>query len=122
MRRISRSLMRRVTGVGIVLVAATALVALTEPPRALAGSCGEPGMPACPLQSYMRGRIAGPLSRNDMATVATSLDGVSAMQPDPSWSTCPPSKSYRAARPASKGPMSPSPTAREVKSRRRTRS
>ena len=64
------------------------LVALIEAPEAaLAGSCGDPGMPACPLQSYMRGRIAGPLSQKDMATVAVSLDGVAPMQPDPSWAT-----------------------------------
>lgn len=54
---------------------------------AWAATCGEPGLPACPLQSFMRAQVAAPLAQKDMAALAAGLDRVPAMQPEPSWTT-----------------------------------
>lgn len=58
-----------------------------DPAPAFAGTCGDPGQPACPLQSFMRSKVAAPLAQKDMAQLASNLDRVSAVPPDASWST-----------------------------------
>ena len=71
---------------GLVVAVGLAFVGAPES-TAFAANCGEPGMPACPLQSFMRGKVAAPLAQKDFATLAQSLDRVAALPPDASFST-----------------------------------
>lgn len=48
-----------------------------------AGPCGAPGKPACPLQHWMRTRVAAPHATHDLASLATALDQLAAINPDP---------------------------------------
>ena len=75
MRGASRSWARSLffaCGGAAVLAGVVGLVGSAGP--ALAATCGDPGLPACPLESYMRTKIAAPLTQKDMATVATGLE------------------------------------------------
>jgi hypothetical protein len=49
--------------------------------------CGKPGAPPCPLQKWMRANVAGPLSANDLATLAAGLEKTAKLAPDPAWSS-----------------------------------
>lgn len=49
--------------------------------------CGRPGMPACPLQAWMRLNLGAPLASDDMKALARSLDRAAKLAPDPTWRT-----------------------------------
>src|SRR5258706_10685218 len=49
-------------------------------------ACGQPGLPPCPLQSFMRNEVAAPLARGDMKTLSTSLRKVATIAP-PAWAS-----------------------------------
>jgi hypothetical protein len=68
---------------GSLLVSASDLSA-DEPQQA---SCGVPGRPACPLQSWMRQRVAAPLASNNGAALAVALERVASAKPDADWLT-----------------------------------
>src|SRR4051794_15656665 len=44
-------------------------------------ACGQGGMPACPLQGFMRAQVAATLARGDMAALAGALERVAANGP-----------------------------------------
>ncbi len=46
-------------------------------------ACGAPGKPACPLQHWMRTRIAAPLATHDLAMLAAGLDELAKLNPEP---------------------------------------
>lgn len=77
---------RRVSG---ALAAFGIVVAVAASARELraegSATCGTPGLPPCPLQAWMRQRIAGPLASNDMASLAAGLDAAARFSPDPAW-------------------------------------
>lgn len=50
-------------------------------------ACGKPGSAPCPLQAFMRARVAAPLSSSDLATLAAGLDRAAKLTPDPSWAS-----------------------------------
>src|SRR5215211_4511270 len=52
-------------------------------------TCGQAGLPPCPLQSFMRNHVAAPLARGDAKTIAQSLRKVATIAPADwaSWST-----------------------------------
>lgn len=53
-----------------------------EPPTM---KCGAPGQVPCPLQAWMRRRIAGPLASSDWAALARGLEESAEFAPEPSW-------------------------------------
>lgn len=84
---------------GLAMVGLTTVVHAadveTEPTEGAGGSsptsetrvlkCGAPGQVPCPLQAWMRRKIAGPLASSDWAALARGLDESAAFVPDPSW-------------------------------------
>jgi hypothetical protein len=48
-------------------------------------ACGKPGQVPCPLQAWMRRRVAGPLASADWAELAKGLEESAGFAPDPSW-------------------------------------
>jgi hypothetical protein len=50
-------------------------------------TCGRPGLPPCPLQQWMRQKLAKSLASNDLPAVAQRFDGLSRLAPDPTWTT-----------------------------------
>jgi hypothetical protein len=52
-----------------------------------AGDCGKPGRPPCPLQAFMRTRVAAPLASNNTAMLAASLERVATLAPEPAWTS-----------------------------------
>jgi hypothetical protein len=48
-------------------------------------TCGRPGQARCPMQAWMRTRLAEPLSQGKMITVAEALDRLAAAPPEKSW-------------------------------------
>jgi hypothetical protein len=58
-----------------------------EPPIQQANPCGKPGMAPCPLQAFMRVKIAAPLATSDSAMLATGLDRIAELKPEPSWTS-----------------------------------
>ncbi len=50
-------------------------------------SCGSPGQPPCPLQSWMRAKVAAPLAANDKEALAKGLVKAAALSPDASWAS-----------------------------------
>lgn len=84
----SRPLPRAILGAALAVAVGAGGWALFQPPRlALAATCGEPGLPPCPLQSFMRNKIAAPLAQKDMTALAAGLDRVGTMQPDQAWTS-----------------------------------
>lgn len=53
------------------------------------GVCGAPGLPPCPLQRWMRARVATPLAQDDLVVLAASLERTATLSPDASWSAWP---------------------------------
>jgi hypothetical protein len=49
-------------------------------------TCGQPGLPPCPLQSFMRNQVAAPLARGDMKAISGSLRKVATIAP-PAWAS-----------------------------------
>lgn len=49
--------------------------------------CGSPGMPACPLQAWMRANVAAPLAMNDLPALANGLERAAKLVPDATWSS-----------------------------------
>jgi hypothetical protein len=45
-------------------------------------TCGQPGLSPCPLQRFMRERVAVPLARGDGASLARALRKVASIAPD----------------------------------------
>jgi hypothetical protein len=79
---------RRSRGLAIALFAALGLLfaASARPASAEDGaSCGTPGLPPCPLQAWMRQRIAGPLASNELEKLARGLDAAAELSPDRAW-------------------------------------
>jgi hypothetical protein len=78
---------RRGIGFAIALLAALVLLFAAGEQRAVAedASCGTPGLPPCPLQGWMRQRIAGPLASNELEKLARGLDAAADFSPDPAW-------------------------------------
>lgn len=50
-------------------------------------TCGRPGLPPCPLQQWMRQKLAKSLAANDLPSVAKRFDGLAKLAPDPSWTS-----------------------------------
>ena len=50
-------------------------------------SCGGPGQAPCPLQAFMRARVAAPLASNEREALAAALTRAGRYAPDPSWSS-----------------------------------
>jgi hypothetical protein len=50
-----------------------------------ATTCGKPGTAPCPLQAFMRTRVATPLTSSDAAALTAGLERAAALAPDPSW-------------------------------------
>ena len=71
----------------IALSLALAVLFAVGERRAVAedASCGTPGLPPCPLQAWMRQRIAGPLASNELEKLARGLDAAADFSPDPAW-------------------------------------
>jgi hypothetical protein len=44
-------------------------------------TCGQPGLPPCPLQSFMRNQVAASLARGDMKGMAEALRKVATLAP-----------------------------------------
>jgi hypothetical protein len=75
--------------VSVFLAGAALVGALTLAPRAAsadapAAACGTSDNP-CPLQKWMRANMGTPLAAGDTAALATALDHVATLSPDPSW-------------------------------------
>ncbi len=70
----------------VILVLGLAIVtpwAASAEPTPHAERCGVPGKPPCPLQAWMRGRVAAPLAKRDWTRLAESLDRLPALNPQP---------------------------------------
>jgi hypothetical protein len=50
-------------------------------------ACGTPGLAPCPLQAFMRTRVAAQLSSSNLAALAGGLDRAAKLVPDPSWAS-----------------------------------
>jgi hypothetical protein len=78
-------------GLGVGGVAAASQGGLqgdvASPIAQAAATCGKPGAPPCPLQKWMRGNVAKPLSENDTAALAAGLEKTATLVPDPAWSS-----------------------------------
>ena len=67
-------------------VAAAAVLALTTPTgQAAAGNaeCGKPGKPPCPMQAWMRKKVSVPYAKKDWPKLATALDHLISLNPEP---------------------------------------
>lgn len=49
--------------------------------------CGSPGLPACPLQAWMRANVAAALAMNDLPALANGLERTAKLVPDATWSS-----------------------------------
>jgi len=55
--------------------------------RADDAACGQPGKPPCPLQRWMRTRIAAPMAKGDRQALARKLERLVQLNPNPQkWS------------------------------------
>ena len=61
-----------------------AVLAVVPSASAQDASCGSKTNP-CPLQKWMQDNVGSKLADGNLAAVATSLDKVATMSPDPSW-------------------------------------
>lgn len=75
-----------VSGLLVGLVPTHAGGVPAEASRVEIAACGGPGQPACPLQSFMRSRLAAPLARGAVAEVAAGFEQLAFLTPDPAWS------------------------------------
>jgi len=82
MKRISMTMLTPVLWGAMSFGAAIAL--LPSPADAQDASCGSKTNP-CPLQKWMQDNVGSKLADGNLAAVATSLDKVATMSPDPSW-------------------------------------
>lgn len=80
---------------GVALIASESVLASDLSPAPLRGgeglfqraaTCGQGGLPPCPLQAFMRSSVAAPLARDDVKTIAASLEKVATLGP-PEWKT-----------------------------------
>jgi cytochrome c556 len=74
--------------IGTSVVSALALVHQPEV-RAEDAKCGEKGQPDCPLQGWMEKNVQDPMDKDDLKTVAASLEKAAAFAPDPKWNDGP---------------------------------
>jgi hypothetical protein len=68
------------------VVVATGIV--TSTPVAQGAECGAPGLPACPMQGWMRTSLAAPYALRDYEALAKALEKLAAHNPapnDPAW-------------------------------------
>jgi hypothetical protein len=65
-------------GIALGLCATPATVTAKD-----AEKCGAPGLPACPLQQWMRAHAAAPLARGKLPEVVRSFERIDAMNPSP---------------------------------------
>jgi hypothetical protein len=84
--RVASILKMKRSGVAVLLGALSFVVAVAFVPQASAqdASCGSKTNP-CPLQKWMQDNVGSKLADGNLAAVATSLDKVATMSPDPSW-------------------------------------
>ena len=73
---------------GTSVVAALALLHQPEV-QAEDAKCGEKGQPHCPLQDWMEKNVQDPLDKDDLKTVAASLEKAAGFAPDPKWNEGP---------------------------------
>jgi hypothetical protein len=60
-------------------------VAWAEPRPDERATCGRPGQARCPMQAWMRTRLADPLSQSKMESIAVALDRLAAAPPEKTW-------------------------------------
>jgi hypothetical protein len=60
------------------------LAVMPSPAAAQDASCGSKTNP-CPLQKWMQDNVGSKLADGNLAALATSLDKVATMSPDPAW-------------------------------------
>jgi hypothetical protein len=48
-----------------------------------ASKCGAPGLPACPLQHWMRAHAAAPLAKRNLPEVVRAFERIEALNPTP---------------------------------------
>ena len=65
------------------LIAAVVLVLVGSAAAAESARCGAPGKPACPLQHWMRQRVAVPYAKADLEQLALALDELVELNPKP---------------------------------------
>jgi cytochrome c-type biogenesis protein CcmH/NrfG len=65
----------------VICLSGSAVGDALEAPRG--ASCGQPGKPPCPLQSWMRENVAKPLAAKDAEALATALERSVALNPEP---------------------------------------
>lgn len=66
--------------------------------------CGAPGLPPCPLQRWMRSRVATPLAEDQLEVLAANLEKTATLSPDPGWGAWP-ELARRAAASARRGDL-----------------
>lgn len=74
-------------GGGLLAWTAGSGVASAEPPLAPEerATCGRPGQARCPMQAWMRTRLADPLSQAKMPALAEAMDRLAAAPPEKTW-------------------------------------
>ena len=84
--RVASILKMKRSGLAVLLGGLSFAVPLALVPQASAqdASCGSKTNP-CPLQKWMQDNVGSKLADGNLAAVATSLDKVATMSPDPSW-------------------------------------
>ncbi len=65
------------------MLAAVAFVLSDATAAAEPARCGVPGRPACPLQHWMRQRLAAPYAKADLKRLAQALDDLVRLNPKP---------------------------------------
>ena len=71
----------------LTFVAAVSGAALITSPSVHAddAKCGDKGEPSCPLQGWMEKNMQEPFEKKDLKAVASALEKVAKMAPDPKW-------------------------------------
>jgi hypothetical protein len=89
--------MRGKFGLGVIAGVLLASVMVASMPRdAIAESmCGARDNP-CPMQKWMRTKLAAPNAAGDMPALAAALEKAAQLSPDPSWNGNDPDKSWDA--------------------------
>ncbi|HEX7481110.1 MAG TPA: hypothetical protein VF331_25120 [Polyangiales bacterium] len=73
------------------VAACVSVLALWSSPRVQADgpTCGEKGLPDCPLQGWMAKNMDDPLDRGDLKALAVAFEKSAALVPDPAWNDGP---------------------------------
>jgi hypothetical protein len=78
--------MKRLAAVMSVVGCVCALALWTAPAaQADSPTCGEKGLPDCPLQGWMAKNMDDPLDAGDLKALAAAYEKVANMAPDPKW-------------------------------------